>query len=136
MASASVMAAVAARIGATWSGFPVFDANTVGDPPTEGSRFLTIQYPVADEEQITIGAPGNNVFRETGTIRFVFNIPRGIGVASDAVLLDGLRALFRSKQFDGVTTYAPSPSILDDGNDNGNYWALTSVVPYQFDLFA
>lgn len=134
MASKVVMDAVSARIGGTWNGYPVFDPNTVGDPPADGSRFLAIQYPVANENQITVGSPGANVFREDGAIRFVYSIPRGVGVGDDIGLLDGLRALFRGKQFAFVTTYAPSSAVLDDSNDNGNYWKLSFAVPYYFDL--
>lgn len=141
MASAAVMAAVRARIEALWSRTPVrfpneLDAVAGAQAPADGSAFLIVQYPVAVEDQITLGAPGSNVFREEGAIRFVMQVPYGAGLDTYAEWLDELRALFRGKQFDGVTTYAASPAISDDGNDDGNFWALSCAIPYQYDVFA
>lgn len=136
MASKAVMDAIAARLAASWTATPVDTLNSVGDPPADGSPFLTVQYPIASEEQITVGAPGNNVFRESGVIRFVLSIQRGLGVDQGMSMVDMLRVLFRGKQFDGVTTWGASPPVLDDRNDSGNYWTLSLVVPYYFDLFA
>lgn len=141
MASAAVMAAVRTRLGSEWSRTDVRypneqDADTGLQAPVDGSPFLAVQYPAALENQITVGAPGNNVFREEGAIRFVLQIPRGAGVTEYAGWLDELRASFRGKQFGGVTTFAPSPSVLDDRSEDGNYWALSCAVPYWYDLFA
>jgi len=135
MASAAVMSAVRARLGDVWSRTPVAYPNESFQTPADGSPFLAVQYPVATETQITVGAPGDNVFREEGAIRFVLQIPRGRGVDEFTGWLDELRSAFRQKQFGVVTTWAPSPAILDDRNDDGTYWALSSAVPYKADLF-
>ncbi|MFG1184370.1 phage tail terminator-like protein [Xanthobacter aminoxidans] len=140
MASFAVMAAVNARLDAVWSRTLVRYPNAADaadgiQVPADKSPFLAVQYPLADEEQITVGAPGHNVFREEGVIRFVLQIPRGAGVEEYSGWLDELRAAFRGKQFGGVTTYAASPATLDDRNEDGGYWALSCAVPYKFDLF-
>lgn len=136
MACAAVMAAVRARLDANWTRCPVFYANEGMTAPADKGAFLSVQYPVATEEQKTVGAPGNNVFREAGVIRLVLSIPIGAGVDAYSVWLDELRALFRGKQFDHVTTWAPSGGVLDDRNDDGGYWMLSSAVEYYFDLHA
>lgn len=136
MASTSVMSAVRARLASGWSRCPVVHPNEDGQVPAGSGPWLAVQYPVATEDQITVGAPGANVFREEGAIRFVLFIPRGAGVADYAAWMDELRALFRSRQFSGVTTYAASPPVLDDRADAGKFWALSCAVPYQADLFA
>lgn len=141
MASAAVMSAVRARLDALWTRtavrYPnVSDATAGLQAPADNAPFLAVQYPVSTETQITVGAPGENVFREEGVIRFVLQIPRGAGVDEYAGWLDAdLRPAFRGKQFAGVTTYAVSPAVLDDRNEDGGYWALSCAVPYKFDLF-
>lgn len=135
MASAPVMAAVRARLG-SWARCPVELPNEGEQAPAGTDPYLLIQYPVATEEQITVGAPGANVFREEGVIRLVLYIPRGAGVDDYAAWVDELRSLFRAGQFGGVTTFAASPPILDDRSDTGKYWSLSCAIPYQFDLFA
>ena len=94
-----------------------------------------MEYPVAREEH-TIGAPGNNVFRESGAIRLVMSFQTGGGLTEPLSLMDQLRALFRGKHFDGVTTFAPSPAIVDPTNYQGGRFKMSSAVPYYLDLFA
>lgn len=134
MAQAAVVAAVAARLAANFTRCPVVGINTQGDTDPAGKPFLAIEYPVANENQITIGAPGANVFRETGAIRFVLSIERANGIDQGMGWADELRALFRGKQFASVNTWAPSSPVLDDNNDSGTYWRLTFAVPYYFDF--
>lgn len=136
MASKAVMDAVRARLVANWTLCPVVYPNEVGTAPADTSEVLYLQFPVASEEQITVGAPGNNVFREEGAIRFVLEIPRGQGVDAWMPWIEELRALFRGRQFTPVTTWAPSPAILDDRNDDGKFWSLSFAVPYIANIFA
>ncbi len=121
---------------ATWSRATEITANTMGDPPADGSAWYVVQYPVATELHIGMASVGNRSFREMGTIRIVLSIPRGQGQAQGLGWLDELRALFRAAQFGGVTCFAPSPPINNDANDQGAYWVLSSSIPYYFDLFA
>lgn len=134
MASVAVMAAVEARVATYWTASDVFTPNTVGETPVDGTPFLSVQYPVANNEQISVGSPGAEVFREEGGIRFVFSIPRGQGISYYQSLLEALMDHFRAKQFSSVTTFAPSAAFTDDSSDVGNYWLLTSVVPYQLNI--
>lgn len=134
MASTAVMAAVRARLDTHWSRCPVHYPNETAQTPADGSPFLAVQYPLASEEMVSIGAPGSNLYREEGGIRFLLAIPRGSGVQHWGVWIEDLRTLFRGKRFDGVVTFAAAPAVLDDRNDAGPYWSLTCAVPYQFDL--
>jgi hypothetical protein len=133
MAQAAVVAAVTARL-ASFARCPIAGINMQGDTPADASPFLAVEYPVANEQQITVGAPGNNVFRETGAIRFVLSIRRGRGVDQGMGWADELRTLFRGQQFANVNTWAPSSPVLDNANDSGSYWRLTFAVPYYFDF--
>lgn len=136
MAQAAVMAAVTQRLTDNFTRCPVKGINLDGDTPADGSPFLAIEYPVANEQQITIGSPGANTYRETGAIRFVLSIVRGTGVDQGMAWAGELAALFRGKQFASVNTREALSPTLDDGNDNGNYWKLSFAVSYYFDFLA
>lgn len=134
MASAAVMIAVKERLDAFWSRTPIEYPNETFQPPAEGDPFLALQYPLAQESAASIGAPGENLQREEGAIRFVLMIPRGAGVIDWTVWLDELRAHFRHRDFGPVRTSGASPAVLDDRNDDGNYWALSCAVAYEADF--
>lgn len=137
MASKGVVAAVNARIAASWAGPgkpEVVAANTSGKTPAGAAAFVTVQYPAGSAGQITVGAPGANVWRESGVIRFVIAAQRGKGLDEALQWADELAALFRGKDFGGVQTFAPSPPAIDDDNDQGNYFKLSFGVEYQHDV--
>lgn len=136
MAGAAVVSAVAARLAANWTATTIVDADSVDVGTLDGAAYVTIEYPVAQENQITIGSPGNNVFRETGAFRIVLNSPSGQSPSQSLALIDQLRTIFRSKQFSGVTTFAPSPGVINNSNYQAGRFIMSCAVPYQFDLFA
>lgn len=136
MASSVVVAAVKARVLANWTRAPLIDFNVQGYTPPDGSAFLVVQYPIANNEQITIGTPGSQLWRETGMIRFVLSLRRTVGLTEGLGWMDELISVFRGQKFSSVNTWAPSSPHLDDSNDLGNYWILASVVPYYFDVLA
>jgi len=130
------MDAVEARLAELWMLCAVVPDDTTGQGPADGSPYLTLEYPVAREEQITVGAPGFNVFRETGVIRLVLVQDTGTGTRQPISWMDSLRALFRGKQFAGVTTFAASPAIIDPTNYTGGKFKVSAAVVYYYDLFA
>lgn len=136
MAGKAVEDAVNARLSANWTTTAIVLDDTTDAGPGDGSAYVTVEYPVGQENQITIGAPGNNVFRETGAFRILLIAPTGAGKDQALIWMDQLRAIFRSKQFTGVTTFAPSPGIETPANYRAGKYVLSCAVPYQFDLFA
>ncbi|HEV7284301.1 MAG TPA: phage tail terminator-like protein, partial [Kaistia sp.] len=96
-----VVAAVEARLASGWTLCPFRRfADDNGDTPADASAFLTVQYPVAMSDQITVGAPGANVFREEGAFRLVLAMPRTMeGRLLALIWTDELAKLFRGKQF-------------------------------------
>lgn len=136
MASQAVVAAVEARLKANWTQCTVVDRNRQEQPPADGTPYLIVQFPVAQETQISIGAPGNNVFREEGAIRLVLHARRGRGIAEALAWIEQLRDLFRGRQFAGVNTWAPAAAVEDDVNESGTYYRFAFAVPYYFDRIA
>ncbi|GEP12821.1 phage tail terminator-like protein [Methylobacterium gnaphalii] len=130
-----VVDAVESRLADNWDKCPVYGVNLQGDTPDDAGPFLQVSYPVANGEQLTVGAPGQNVYRETGAFRITVNAERGGGIAEGLAWADELAALFRGKEFGGVQTFAPSSPAIDDRNDQGNYYALSIAIEYQADIF-
>jgi hypothetical protein len=137
MASKLVMDAVEARLATAWTHTVIVTPNTNAGAPPDGGAFLSVQYPVASEEQMSIGAPGANVFREEGVARFIIHVPTGEGRTGWDEKVDALRAAFRGKVLDDdghIRTYEASPPIANDENDEGNYYAMSFGVRYTADI--
>lgn len=132
MPEKSVDDAVKARLGAMWDKCPVVADLNVG--PLPSAPFVTVIYPVVNADQMSIGAPGANIWRESGVFLLVLNVERGTGAAAWLEWVRDLASIFRGKSFDGVQTFAPSSAPLDNDNEDGNYYALSVAVPYQYDL--
>lgn len=135
MPSAIVDAAFRARIASSWSGPSLIGGNSTAQPPGDGSPFLVLQYPVVNGSRPVLGPR----YFEEGAARMVLNVQSGTGEAGLTAALqsaDQLASIFRHVNLgNGVETFAPSPPIINDANDEGNYFSLSVIVPYraQFD---
>lgn len=136
MASAAAMAAFKARIEGASLAYPVRYPNDAFALPADPARFVAVQYPLAQDRQASFGAPGSNVFRESGVLRLVIHEPVTVGVDAAAAFAETLRVLFRNARFAGVRCYAPSSPVFDDRQVEGNYCRLSIAVPYDFDVLA
>lgn len=135
MASKAVSDAVKALIVAGFTDAPIIDPNTGSDTPADGSVFLTIQYPISNEEHIGMADVGNRTFRESGAIRLVLSVPRGTGLDQALTWCETLRDLIRAKQVGQLRTGSPSPPFNNDDNDQGQYFVLSIVCEYDYDAF-
>jgi hypothetical protein len=133
MASKAVVDAIKARLE-DWDDLPVVHPNETEESPADGSEYVRVDYPVAQSHQASIGAPGENLWREEGVFRLVIYAERGKDLDGAFSIAADLSALFRGVDFDGVETFAPSPPATNDESDNGNYYVLAVAVPYRYDL--
>ncbi|MCW6509821.1 phage tail terminator-like protein [Lichenifustis flavocetrariae] len=136
MASQAVFDAVMARLEANWDQTPITDANGGGCVPARNTPFLSVEFPIANEEQLTVGSPRHNVFREEGAFRIVLSVPIGHRLTPFNAWVDALRSVFRGQTFAGVTTWGAAPSITNARSVNGAYYELSFSVPYRFDFLA
>lgn len=137
MASSAVVTAVEARLAANWASTAIVGLNGQGgaaEPPEDGAPYVVVQYPLASEAQMSLGDPGNNLWREEGTFRLVLHARRGEGRAQALTWMDELRAIFRGQVFAGIDCREASPPIENDQNDQGNYYVFSSSVAYRFDI--
>lgn len=128
MPSATVDAAIMGRLASQWTQSPVLGLNAVTEPPQGSSAFLVVQYPISDGIKPVLG---NRHFEE-GVARFVLNVASGTGLDYGLVMADTLAALFRDVKFSGVEMFEPSAPIINDQNDDGNWFELAVVVPYRY----
>jgi hypothetical protein len=138
MAAKGVVDAVEARLAASWNRCPVFglNLNSNAETPRDGSDYLVVQYPVANEEHVGLGGIGERIYREEGGFRLVLHVARGTGAGRGLTWMDELRALFRGVTFDGVACLTASSPPIGDGNGSGNYFVLTAAITYYYDLNA
>ena len=140
MPSQAVAAAVKARLAA--KPIALYDSTTLPivypneKMESEPGFWMQVQYPVSNEEHIGMAGVGNRVFRENGVIRFVLMATRNSETDYALSICDTIRNLFRAKDFGGVTTFSPSPPVIDDDNDNATHFELSMVVEYIYDIFA
>jgi hypothetical protein len=106
------------------------DENDVADAPQQS--FITVEYPVANEDRITVGTPA--LFRESGGIRFVIHILNLSGLQQALGWADEIRDLFRDRLFDGVMTFAAAPPPFSQSNRSGTFYLVPFVVAYHYDI--
>lgn len=138
MASASAAQAIEDRLKANYTVAPIFAPNEVAEPYRVDGRpakHIVLEFPGGVGDQITIGTPGINVFRETGAFMIHVMVPAGEGAAAARAEAATISAIFRDKDFNGVTCWAPFPPAEDTASD-GSYYGVSFGTPYQFDLHA
>lgn len=137
MAKLALCNAIEAALAAGFTQCRIFGIDDEYEPPSDGSAFIIVQYPVSSAEPLTIGDPGNNRHRETGTFRIVIHTPRKKGKGLALGWADTISALFISKTFaDGtINTWTPGSPVLNDDNDLGKYFVTSFSVPYWHDFY-
>ncbi|MFC3693125.1 DUF4128 domain-containing protein [Chenggangzhangella methanolivorans] len=133
MVAKVVAEAIETRLAAI--GLPVVGQNVQDGAPADGSAFLLVQYPVTNAEPISVGAPGENLYRDEGGARVVISVPSGSGRDQALDWSDEIIALFRGHTDGHLEFLAPAGGPIDDRNDNGAYFQLTVALPYRFDQF-
>lgn len=129
MPTAAVDAAFKARIAANFTTIPTVGVNGVTEPPTDGSSFIVLQYPVVIGEKPVIGRR----FFEEGTLRIVINVVRQIAETDGASWAATLASLFRDRDITtGLETFTPNGPITNDAIDDANYVELAVIVPYRY----
>lgn len=106
------------------------------DPPDGATHWIAPDFPGAVEEQITVGAPGANIFRESGTFQVhVFGLA-GLGDTQLTTYAEAIRTLFRAQTVDSIRYYGADPPLIGEGSENGRWLRATVAVEYEYDLYA
>lgn len=126
----AVDTAFKARIAANFTTIPTIGVNGVTEPPSDGSSFVVIQYPVVNGDKPVLGRR----FFEEGAARIVINAARGPAQNdAEATWAPALASLFRDRKLGGgIETFTPDGPIINDANDDGQYFSLSLIVPYRY----
>ena len=135
MARQAVCDAVERHLSDSWSRAAIFGENVEGLTPEDGTPFVVIQYPFVTSRQISMGAPGSNVWRDDGAFRVVIHVERGSGTKMGREWADEIAALFRGKDLGVIQTWAPTAPVTNDRNAEATYFVLSFSVPYSHDYF-
>lgn len=127
MANKLLEQAVEARLRARWSHCDIFVENELDTPPTDGSPYLMLQFPVARDQRWALN---KRFHQQDGAFRVVIHL--GIGIGTDRMRDWGeeIAAIFRGERFSGATCDAPQPP--GEGGKNGTYYWAAVVVPFLF----
>lgn len=128
MPSPIVDAAFKSRLEANWTATPAIGVGDVNVPPSDGSSFLVVQYPVVNGNKPTLGRR----YFEDGAARLVLNVERSIYEVDGYSWASVLASLFRDRKFGGIQTFTPSGPIVNDAIQDGNLVELSVIVPYRY----
>lgn len=138
MALLAVVRAISNRVDLGFDGCARRDLNVSGITDADNGAFVLVEYPVANSEQLSFGAPGQNIWREEGAFRVVIVEQRGVGVEGALAWADKLARLFRGIQIlepdCTIHCWAPSSPILDESNEDGSFFLVSFAVPYSADI--
>lgn len=129
MARLAVINAVEDRLAALWDKCPVVGVIRKDERPDESASFLVVQYLATGTSRPAVS---DRYYVEEGGIRFVLLMTRDESPATMMQWADELADLFRDKNFDGMRCLRPTSPFIDDSNDEGNFYSLSIVAPYEF----
>lgn len=136
MPSAAVEAAFRSRLEANWNiaDGVILGSNEQMTAPTDGSPFVIIQYPIATNTRPMLRTKRF----EEGAARIIYNAQVSSGLPGPLAKADAIAAAFRGDRriVSGVEMFEPSPPIINDDNEEGNYFELAIIVPYRYQFNA
>lgn len=128
MPALAVNTAFMARLAANWTLTPIVSGNGPQEPPAGADAFVVVQYPVVNASKPVL----QRTYWEEGAARIVLNVASGSGLEYGLGLQDQLASLFREVKFDGVETFSPASSPVNDANDDGQWFEFSVSVPYRY----
>lgn len=118
----------------------IYDPNNFNPPSRSEGMFVALQYSRAPEEQITIGCPEKNIYREEGVIFLHVAFPYSEdGEWENALTLaESARTFFRARRFNSIRCYEVDPPELGEGasiiSNMGNWSGAVIAIDYEYDV--
>lgn len=139
MSSAAVYDAFEVTLRENWTDTAlVFENEFAQDLMDAGSPFVYVEIYGDELRQETVGAPGANMWLETGWTYLHVMTKSGDGSRQARIWASKLLGLFREQPIvvDGITgeaLFMPEMSIGagDPGTDFPNYWAMTATIRWR-----
>lgn len=134
MSSPDVYDKLETFLKAEWSDTPLVFENEEwpldeGDP----AAFVYVEIFGNFYSQELLGDPGNNLWRETGTMQLHVMVPNTTGTRIARTHAKALVSLFKEAEVDGVRFREMSIGAGEPGMPSGNYFPMTATVDWEFD---
>lgn len=101
--------------------------------PTPGQSFVRFWVTDAGASQVSMGDPGNNIYRHSGTLYIMIFTPAGQGDEEALKLADQAAAIFRGWQPQGTgLRFLHAPYVRRAGLEQ-TWYHLNVLVPFQRD---
>lgn len=123
------------RLEAQWTETVMVFPNENFTPPNPPAPYLAVEFIGGTSDQVSIGAPGNNRFREVNGVRIWVMVPSNTGWEDARDMARRVAALFRGKTFDGVRCWSPRLGSGKYDDVSGNWYGTDVFIPYQYDLY-
>jgi Bacteriophage related domain of unknown function len=138
LSSKAVRDAFRAYLAANWTTTPIVAVTNEFTTPPSLSPWVALQFLAGTEEQVSLGSPGYNIFRESGTVFIHVIVPTGTGDEVALGYAETLRTLFRGATFGGVRCFAIDPPSTEPGTtvlaDDGAFFGCSMACDYIFDV--
>jgi hypothetical protein len=119
--------AIRARLAANWTKSAILGVNADMEPPTDGSPWVRVTFPVANDDKLALGPR----YRDGSSAFIAVATEIAIGLEKSSEWCSEIAAIFRNHKFDGVDCAFAAPTI-NEGRDQGSYWIASVVVPYRY----
>jgi hypothetical protein len=127
MSSTEAYDAFAGRL-ADWTATPVVFENDPYDLPDTPAHFVYVEIYGDSYNQDSIGAPGENVWLESGVAYLHVMTPTGTGSRAARVLANDLLYLFREQAIAGLAMTEMSIGAGDPGRSFGSYFSIAATI--------
>jgi len=132
MSSTAVRTAIRDRLAANFTSAPIHDSLNANVDPAFGP-WVTVEFLAGLEDIASVGDPGRNLYRESGTVQVHVLVPSGTGDTLAVQYADQIRAVFRGQTFDGVQVVGVDPPQTTDAED-GNWFTATVAFDYEYEF--
>jgi hypothetical protein len=132
MASDAVFTAIRTFLEANWSATPLAWPNEHFDPPKQAA-WVAVEVEGDLLNQIEIGAPGQNAWREEGALLLHVFVPVGTGSLVARQHAKALANLFRGVTTGFVVFGNASIGVGGPGDEDGLWWELPVSIGWHYD---
>lgn len=131
MSSAAVYDAVHDHIVDGFTAAPLAFENEAWPDAATPAPFVYVEIFGDFYRQESIGAPGANLWRETGTILMHVMVPNDTGTREARLLARQLVALFREVEVSGIRFRDMSIGAGEPGEERANFYRMTASVNFE-----
>lgn len=130
MASLESFVLIENMLKTSWAETDLVFENEDYELPGVPTEFVYVEIVGDMYEQETFGAPGNNLWLESGSVELHVMTPVGIGSRNARGIGERLSALFRERPLGDIIFGVMSIGAGQPGKDFANYFAITVSIEW------